>query len=81
MWENFIRRNLFFPDEIMIRKRYLRKEVDAPNLFIIKNFIRFLAVVNCGKIVMELPCGGALVDHMTYVARAYIIRTFPLRNL
>jgi hypothetical protein len=31
--------------------------------------------------VMELPCGAALVDHMTYVARAHIIKTFPLRNL
>jgi hypothetical protein len=30
---------------------------------------------------MELPCGAALVDHMTYVACAYTIKTFPLRNL
>jgi hypothetical protein len=30
---------------------------------------------------MELPCGAVLVDHMTDVARAHIIKTFPLRNL
>jgi hypothetical protein len=30
---------------------------------------------------MELPCGAALVDHMTYVARAHIIKIFALRNL
>jgi hypothetical protein len=30
---------------------------------------------------MELPCGAALVDHMTYVARAHIIQSFTLNNL
>jgi hypothetical protein len=31
--------------------------------------------------VMELPCGAALVDHMTYVACAHTIKTFPLHSL
>jgi hypothetical protein len=30
---------------------------------------------------MELPCRAALIDHMTYMARAHIIKAFPLRNL
>jgi hypothetical protein len=36
---------------------------------------------DAGEIVMELPGGAALIDHMTYVACAHIIKTFPLRNL
>jgi hypothetical protein len=31
--------------------------------------------------VMELPCGAALVDYITCVAHAHIIKTFPLHNL
>jgi hypothetical protein len=33
---------------------------------------------DAGKIIIELPCGAALVDHMTYMACAHIIKTFPL---
>jgi hypothetical protein len=36
---------------------------------------------NAEEIIMELPCGAALIDHITYVACAHIIKTFPLRNL
>jgi hypothetical protein len=36
---------------------------------------------DAGEIVMELPCGAALIDHMTYVACAHTIKTFPLHNL
>jgi hypothetical protein len=36
---------------------------------------------DAGEIIMELSCGAALVDYMIYVARAHIIKTFPLRNL
>jgi hypothetical protein len=47
----FCTKKLFFLDEIIIRERYLGKEIDISNLFIMKNFIRFLAAVNCGKII------------------------------
>jgi hypothetical protein len=33
---------------------------------------------DAGEIVMELPCGAALVDHIIYMACAHIIKTFPL---
>jgi hypothetical protein len=54
MRDDFARKNLSPPDEIMVRERYLGKEVDALNLPTIKDFIRFLAAASCAKIV-ELP--------------------------
>jgi hypothetical protein len=36
---------------------------------------------DAGEIIIELLCGAALIDHMTYVACAHTIKTFPLRNL
>jgi hypothetical protein len=36
---------------------------------------------DAGEIVIELPYGADLIYHMTCVARAHIIKTFPLRNL
>jgi hypothetical protein len=32
-------------------------------------------------VLWNCPCGAALVDHMTYVACAHTIKTFPLHNL
>ncbi len=51
MREDFTRKDLSSSDEIMIREYYLGKGVDTSNLFIVKNFIRFLVIVSCGKIV------------------------------
>ena len=51
MRKDFTRRNLSPPDETIIRERYLKKEIDISNLFIIKDFIRFLAVISCDKII------------------------------
>jgi hypothetical protein len=56
--------------------------VPGKNIFILKFIRKFkFNLENYFRIVMELPCGAALVDHMTYVAHTHIIKTFPLRNL
>ncbi len=52
--EDFTRRGLTPPDEATVRERYLGEKVDAPDLPIMKDFIRFHAASSSGKIV-DLP--------------------------
>jgi len=51
MQRDFTRRGLPLPDEAMARERSLWEAVNAPNLAIVKDFLRYYVATNRGKII------------------------------
>ena len=59
MKEDALQKGLPVPDEATIRERVLRKDVEAPNPAILKDFFRFQAAASKGLIVGKTrSCGN-----------------------
>jgi hypothetical protein len=54
--EDTLERELPIPDEAIIRDRVLRKNVEAPDLTTVKDFLRFQAATGQGMIVEQITC-------------------------
>jgi hypothetical protein len=56
MKEDALQKGLPVPDEAAVRERVLRKNVEAPDLATVKDFLRFYAATSKGKIQEEVTC-------------------------
>jgi len=54
MKEDALQKGLPVPDEAAVRERVLRKNVEAPDLATVKDFLRFHAAASKGKIREEV---------------------------
>src|SRR5256714_15309996 len=56
MKEDALQKGLPVPDEAAVRERVLRKNVEAPDLATVKDFLRFHAATSKGKIREKISC-------------------------
>jgi hypothetical protein len=62
MKKDTLQKGLPVPDKAAIRKRVLAKNIEAPQLATVKDFLCFCAATGKGKIVTKITCNSLIAD-------------------
>src|SRR5436305_13425959 len=73
MKEDALQEGLPLPDEAAVRERVLRKNVEAPDLATVKDFLRFHAATSKGKIQEEQILFQKLLANFLHIHQCQII--------
>jgi hypothetical protein len=75
MKEDPLQRVLPVPDQAAVRERVLVKTVEAPNLTTVKDFFRFCAATDKGKIMTKITCNSLIAVTEWILSTSPVLRT------